>query len=84
MLAASSTDLADKFAAHFGQSVSCKKGIAHEFVGDVPHSRPNARKIYLSQALLIDCLLETEFGGIMQREDLTGNDLRYNLGHALH
>ena len=44
----------------------------------------DARKIYLTQALLINHLLETEFAGIMQREGLTGNDLRYNPGQALH
>ena len=84
MLAASSTNLADKFAAHFGQSFSCKKSIAREFVGMYIIRDQNARKIYLSHCLLIDRLLETEFDGIMQREGLTGNDLRYNPGHALH
>ena len=84
MVAASSTALADKFAAHFGKTFSCKKSIAREFVGMHIIRDRAARKIYLSQALLIDRLLETEFDGIMQREGLTGNDLRYNPGHALH
>jgi len=83
MLAASSTNLADKFAAHFGQSFSCKKSIAREFVGMYIIRDQNARKIYLSHCLLIDRLLETEFDGIMQREGLTGYDLLYNPGHAL-
>ena len=36
--------------------------------------------MYLSQATLIDRLLEQEFEGIMCREQLTSNDLRYNPG----
>jgi hypothetical protein len=84
MLAASSTALAYKFASHFGQYFSCKKIIAREFVRMYIIRDRDARKIYLSQALLIDRLLETEFAVIMQREGLTGNDLRYNPGQALH
>ena len=40
--------------------------------------------MYLSQATLIDRLLEQEFEGIMCREQLTSNDLRYNPGKDLH
>ena len=39
-----------------------------------------AQRIYLSQALLWDRLLEKEFLGIMRREGLTGNGLGYNPG----
>ncbi len=41
-------------------------------------------KMYLSQATLIDHLLEQEFAVIMHREHLTSNDLRYNPGKELH
>ena len=42
-----------------------------------------ARHKYLSQALLLDRLLEFFFLGIMSREGLTGDDLHYNLGFDL-
>jgi hypothetical protein len=40
--------------------------------------------MYLSQAILLDRLLEQEFAGIMRRGNLTSNDLRYIPGKELH
>ena len=57
--------------------------IAREYVGLHIIRDRQARRIYLSQAMLIDRLLEKEFSGIMTREGLTGNDLRYNPDSAL-
>ena len=84
LLAASSLILAQSFALYFGKRFKCKMSVAHEFVGLHIIRDRLARRIYLSQALLLDRLLEKEFMGIMSREGLTGNDLRYNPGSDLH
>ena len=84
LLAATSLSLAKRFHAHYSLHHDCKFFIAGTFVGmDIIRDR-DARRMYLSQAALIDRLLEQEFEGIMSRENLTGNDLRYNPGQALH
>ena len=84
LLAASSLCLARRFHAHYSLHHDCKFFIAGTFVGiDIIRDR-DARKMYLSQATLIDRLLEQEFEGIMCREQLTSNDLRYNPGKDLH
>ncbi len=54
------------------------------FVGiDILWGR-DACKMYLSQAALIDRLLEQEFAGIMHSDNLTSNYLCYNPGKELH
>jgi hypothetical protein len=58
--------------------------VAGTFVGIIILWDRNARKMYLSQAVLIDSLLEQEFAGIMRSENLISNDLRYNPGKELH
>jgi hypothetical protein len=84
LLAASTLALAERFHAHYRLHHLCKFGLAATFVGiDIIRDR-SARRIYLSQATLIDRLLEQEFAGIMRRENLTGNDLRYNPGKVLN
>jgi hypothetical protein len=57
--------------------------IAREHVGLHVITDLQARRIYLSQAMLIDRLLDKESSGIMTREGLTGNGLRHNPGGAL-
>ena len=76
--------LARRFHTHYSLHHDCKFFITGTFVGiDIIRDR-DARKMYLSQATLIDRLLEQEFGGIMCREHLTSNDLQYNPGKDLH
>ncbi len=75
LLSATTVSLARRFYAHCSLSHDCRFLIAGTFVGiDILRDR-YARKMYLSQAVLIDCLLEQEFAGIMLRENLTSNDL---------
>ena len=84
LLASSSLALAKRFRAHYSLHHDCKFFIAGTFVGiDIVRDR-DARKMYLSQAALIDRLLEQEFAGIMSRENLSSNDLRFNPGQHLH
>uniref|UniRef100_A0A7S0MSU5 Reverse transcriptase Ty1/copia-type domain-containing protein n=1 Tax=Cryptomonas curvata TaxID=233186 RepID=A0A7S0MSU5_9CRYP len=84
LIAATTLILAERFLAHYRKHHLCKFGLAATFVGvDVIRDR-STRRIYLSQATLIDRLLEQEFAGIMRRENLTGNDLRYNPGKELN
>ena len=65
LLAASSLSLARRFHTHYSLHHDCKFFIAGTFVGiDIIRDR-DARKMYLSQATLIDRLFEQEFGGIM-------------------
>ncbi len=84
LLAASSRVLAVRFYDHYRGHHKCEFGIAATFVGiDISRDRSTPR-IYLSQTSLVDRLLEQEFAGIIRREKLTGNDLRYNPGNELN
>jgi hypothetical protein len=81
LLAATSVSLALRFYTHYSLHHDCKFFIAVTFVGiDIIRDR-YARKHYLSQATLIDRLLEQEFEGIMRRENL---DLRFLAGCHLN
>ena len=84
LLSATSFTLAKRLYAHYSLHHDCKFFIAGTFVGiDIVRDR-DARKMYISQSALIDRLLESEFNGIMSREELTGNDLSFNPGQQLH
>jgi hypothetical protein len=72
-----------QFALHFGTRFTCKMTIDREFVGLHIKRDLQARRIYLSQAMLIDSLLDKKSSGFMTCECLTGNDLRHNPGGAL-
>jgi hypothetical protein len=73
-----------RFCDHYRGHHKCKFGIAATFVGiDITRDR-STHRIYLSHTTLVDRLLEQEFAGIMRREKLTGNDLRYNPGKELN
>ena len=84
LLASSSEDIALRFEQYYSKHHKCKFGAAGEFVGLHIVRDRDSRRIYLSQSALIDRLLEQEFAGIMRREGLTGNDLRYNPGRELN
>jgi hypothetical protein len=63
LLSANNVSLARRFYAHYSLSHACKFVIAGTFVGlDILRDR-EARKMYLSQVVLIDHLLEQEFNG---------------------
>ena len=68
------------FALYFGKWFKSKMQFPREFAGLHIIRDSLAQRIYLSQALLLDRLLEKEFLGIMRREGLTGNGLGYNPG----
>ncbi len=84
LLSATDGPLARRFYAHYFLSHNCKFFVAGTFVGIDILQDSDASKMYLSQAVLTDRLLEQEFAGIMRRENITSNDLRYNPGKELH
>jgi hypothetical protein len=69
---------------HYSRHCACKFFVAGTFDGLDIVRDCDASKMYLSQAALIDILLEQEFSGIMSSEHLTSHDLRYNPGQMLH
>ena len=83
-LAAFSLCLAQRFHAHYSLHCDCKFFITRTCVGIDIILDLDASKMYLSQATLINCLLEQELGGIMCHEHLTSTDLQYNPGKDLH
>ncbi len=60
LLSSTSTSLANSFALHFGGRFTCKMTIAREYIGLHIIRDLQARRIYMSQAMLIDRLLDKE------------------------
>jgi hypothetical protein len=84
LLAASSLCFAQRFHHHYSLHYDCKFFIAGTHVGMDIIQDLDASNLYLSQATLINCLLEKKLGGIMCSEQLTSNGFQYNPGKDLH
>jgi hypothetical protein len=84
LLSAAGHVIANRLYLHYGLHHRSKFSVAGTFVGiDIIRHRA-ARCNFLSQATLIDRLLEHEFSDITSRNNLTGNGLRYNPGKELN